>query len=103
MDVLIQRTRVQGIVRGAGSRGCMVRYVSKIQDVKEGDVIMTSGMSNIFPKGLLIGTVSHVDHRDVGLFLKIRVTPFVDFSALEEVLILAADQQEVPSEKKTTK
>ncbi len=103
VDVLIQRTRVQGIVRGAGSRGCMVRYVSKIQDVKEGDVIMTSGMSNIFPKGLLIGTVNHVDHRDVGLFLKIRVTPFVDFSALEEVLILAADQQEVPSEKKTTK
>ena len=103
VDALIQRTRVQGIVRGAGSRGCVVRYISKIQDVKEGDVIMTSGMSNIFPKGLLIGTVSHVDHRDVGLFLKIRVTPFVDFSTLEEVLILAADQQEVSSEKKTTK
>jgi rod shape-determining protein MreC len=101
VDALIQRTRVQGIVRGAGSRGCVVRYISKIQDVKEGDVIMTSGMSNIFPKGLFIGTVSNVDHRDVGLFLKIRVTPFVDFSTLEEVLILAADQQEVPSEKKT--
>ena len=101
VDALIQRTRVQGIVRGAGSRGCMFRYISKIQDVKEGDVIMTSGMSNIFPKGLLIGTVSHVDHRDVGLFLKILVTPFVDFSTLEEVLILAADQQQVPSEKKT--
>lgn len=103
VDALIQRTRVQGIVRGAGSRGCMVRYISKIQDVKEGDVVMTSGMSNIFPKGLLIGTVSQVDHKDVGLFLKIRVTPFVDFSTLEEVLILAADQKEIPSEKKTIK
>lgn len=103
VDALIQRTRVQGIVRGAGSRGCMVRYISKIQDVKEGDVIMTSGMSNIFPKGLLIGTVSQVDHKDVGLFLKIQVTPFVDFSTLEEVLILTADQQKVPSEKKTIK
>ena len=103
VDALIQRTRVQGIVRGAGSRGCMVRYISKIQDVKEGDVIMTSGMSNIFPKGLLIGTVSQVEHKDVGLFLKIRVTPFVDFSTLEEVLILTADQQKVPSEKKTIK
>ncbi len=103
VDALIQRTRVQGIVRGAGSRGCMVRYISKIQDVKEGDVIMTSGMSNIFPKGLLIGTVSQVEHKDVGLFLKIQVTPFVDFSTLEEVLILTADQQKVPSEKKTIK
>ncbi|PKN10627.1 MAG: hypothetical protein CVU72_00550 [Deltaproteobacteria bacterium HGW-Deltaproteobacteria-7] len=39
VDVLIQRTRVQGIVRGAGSRGCVVRYISKVQDVKEGDVV----------------------------------------------------------------
>ena len=103
VDALIQRTRVQGIVRGAGSRGCVVRYVSKIQDVKEGDVIMTSGMSNIFPKGLLIGKVSRVDPMDVGLFLKIQIAPLVDFTALEEVLVLVADQQEISAEKKTTK
>ncbi len=103
VDVLIQRTRVQGIVRGAGSRGCMVRYISKIQDVKEGDMVVTSGMSNIFPKGLLIGKVSHVDRMDVGLFLQIRVAPFVDFTTLEEVLVLAADQQEVSAGKKTAK
>jgi len=93
VDVLIQRTRVQGIVRGAGSRGCMVRYISKIQDVKEGDVVVTSGLSNIFPKGLLVGKVSHVNRMDVGLFLQIRVAPFADFASLEEVLILAAEQQ----------
>ena len=103
VDALIQRTRVQGIVRGAGSRGCVIRYVSKIQDVKEGDVIMTSGMSNIFPKGLLIGKVSRVDPMDVGLFLKIQIAPLVDFTALEEVLVLVADQQEISAEKKTTK
>lgn len=103
VDVLIQRTRVQGIVRGAGSHGCVVRYVSKIQDVKEGDVIMTSGMSNIFPKGLLIGKVSHVDPMDVGLFLKIQIAPLVDFTTLEEVLVLVADQQEISTEKKTKK
>ena len=99
VDVMIQRTRVQGIVRGAGSRGCAVRYISKIQDVKEGDVVLTSGMSNIFPKGLLIGRVSHVDHMDVGLFLQIRVTPFTDFSSLEEVLVLT-DQRQNPAEEK---
>lgn len=103
VDVLIQRTRVQGIVRGAGSRGCVVRYISKIQDVKEGDVVVTSGMSNIFPKGLLIGKVSHVDRMDVGLFLQIRVAPFADFATLEEVLVLLDQQQKVSAEKKTVK
>lgn len=103
VDVLIQRTREQGIARGAGSRGCMVRYISKIQDVKEGDTVVTSGMSNIFPKGLLIGKVSHVDHMDVGLFLQIRVSPFVDFTKLEEVLVLEADQQEISAGKTTVK
>jgi rod shape-determining protein MreC len=103
VDVLIQRTRVQGIVRGAGSRGCIVKYMSKIQDVKEGDIVVSSGMSNVFPKGLLIGKVSHVDYLETGLFLKIRVAPFVDFATLEEVMVLAADRQEASAGKKTAK
>jgi len=103
VDVLIQRTRVQGIVRGAGSRGCVLRYISKVQDVQEGDVVVTSGMSNIFPKGLLIGKVSHVDRMDVGLFLQIRVTPFADFATLEEVLVLTGGQGEFSERKKTAK
>lgn len=102
-DVLVQRTRVQGIVRGAGARGCVVRYISKLQDVKEGDLIVTSGLSNVFPKGLLVGRVSHVDHMDVGLFLKIQVAPFVDFATLEEILVLANAQQDVSEKKKPAK
>lgn len=103
VDVLIQRTRVQGIVRGAGSRGCIVKYISKIQDVKEGDTVVTSGMSNLFPKGLLIGKVSYVDRMDVGLFLQIQVAPFVDFTKIEEVLVLLPDEQAEHSGKKTAK
>jgi rod shape-determining protein MreC len=102
-DVLVQRTRVQGIVRGAGSRGCVVRYISKMEDVKEGDLIVTSGLSNIFPKGLLVGRVSHVGHMDVGLFLQIRLVPFVDFTTLEEVMVLAADQRNISQKKKPAK
>jgi rod shape-determining protein MreC len=93
VDVLIQRTRVQGIARGAGSRGCVVKYISKIQDVKEGDTVLTSGMSNLFPKGLQIGKVSYVDRMDVGLFLHIQVVPFADFAKIEEVLVLLPDGQ----------
>lgn len=103
VDVLVERTRQQGMLRGAGFRGCVVRYISKIQDVREGDVILTSGLSNIFPKGLLVGKVVHTDRSDAGMFLNIRVSPFADFTALEEVLVLAGERKEPDGERKAAK
>lgn len=94
IDVIVQRNRTQGVVSGAGSRGMILKYVSKTQDVQEGDVIISSGMGGVFPKGWLIGRVMRVDKKDAGLFLKIDIAPFVDLSKLEEVLILASDEIE---------
>jgi rod shape-determining protein MreC len=95
VGAIVQRTRTQGIVSGAGPRGLILRYISKTQDVKEGDVIVSSGMGGVFPKGLLIGQVSNVDRQNSSLFLKINVAPFVDFSKLEEILILASDEDKI--------
>ncbi|HBI47871.1 MAG TPA: rod shape-determining protein MreC [Smithella sp.] len=92
VDAIVQRTRMQGIISGAGSRGLILKYISKTQEVKEGDVIVSSGMGGVFPKGLLIGQASHVDRLEASLFLKINVAPFVDFSKLEEVLVLASSE-----------
>jgi rod shape-determining protein MreC len=100
VDALIQRTRAQGIVRGAGTRDCVMRYVSKTQDVRKGDLVLTSGLSNIFPRGLLIGRVSHVGRTDFGLFLQINVVPFADFASLEEVMVVTGvPVQELAGEK----
>ncbi|MBP7764260.1 MAG: rod shape-determining protein MreC [Deltaproteobacteria bacterium] len=96
VDVLVQRSRVQGIARGAGSRGCVVKYISKMQDVKAGDVVVTSGLSNIFPKGLLVGRISVVDSMGGGLFLQIRLVPYADFASLEEVMVLTGALPDVP-------
>ncbi len=90
IDAIVQRNRTQGIIRGAGSHGYVLKYISKTQDVKEGDVIVSSGIGGVFPKGLMIGTVNHVDRLEAGLFLKIYVTSSIDFSKLEEVLVLAS-------------
>lgn len=92
IDALVQRNRTQGIISGAGSRGMMLKYISKTQDVQEGDVIVSSGMGGVFPKGWLIGRVVHVDKQDASLFLKINVAPFVDCSKLEELLIISSDE-----------
>lgn len=93
IDAILQGSRTQGIIRGVGSRGCELRYVLKNQDVKEGEVVVSSGIGGVFPKGIMIGVVSGVAKHDTGLFLKISVTPFVDFSKLEEVLILSTDEE----------
>jgi rod shape-determining protein MreC len=95
IDAIVQRNRTQGIISGAGSRGLILKYISKTQDVKEGDVIVSSGMGGVFPKGMLIGRVIHVDRQDGGLFLKINVAPFTDFSKLEEILILSSDETKI--------
>ena len=94
VDVILQRTRLQGVMRGAGPRGCILKYISKTQDVQEGETVVSSGIGGVFPKGLLVGVISRVDKQDAGLFLKINVDLFVDFSKLEEVLVLAVDDKE---------
>lgn len=93
VDVMLQRTRAQGIFSGMGYRGGVLKYITKNQDIAEGDEVISSGMGGVFPKGLMIGRVSFVEKLDMELFLKIRVAPYVDFSKLEEVLVLVAEEK----------
>jgi rod shape-determining protein MreC len=84
---LIERTRVQGVVVGVTNGMLNMRYVPGTADVKTGDLVVTSGIDGIYPKGFVIGTIDHVD-RGVGEYHEIAVRPAVDFSRLEEVLIV---------------
>lgn len=88
IDALIQRTRTQGILQGAGYAGCLLKYVLKSEDIRIGDVVISSGLGGIFPKEILLGVVTKVEKRRSGLFQQIEVSPSVDFSKLEEVLVL---------------
>ncbi len=94
IDAMVQSSRVQGILQGAGATGCNLKYVSKTEDVKNGDLVLSSGLAFTFPKGLLLGVVTRSDKGDSGLFQKIEVSPTVDFSRLEEVLVLVSQQDE---------
>jgi rod shape-determining protein MreC len=84
---LIERTRVQGVVLGQGGETLEMDYVPGTADVKQGDVVVTSGLDGIYPKGFVIGTIEAVE-RGPGTFHKISVRPAVDFSRLEEVLVV---------------
>lgn len=88
VDGLVQRSRGRGMVKGMGSGECYFDYVIKTCDIKEGDTIVTSGLGRIFPKGLHLGKVKRINDSPNKLFKDVRVTPAVDFSKLEEVLIV---------------
>ncbi len=85
---LIERTRAVGVVVGTDDDATLgMEYVSNLEDVVEGDVVVTSGTDDIYPKGFVIGVVSRVE-RGTGLYKAIQIDPVVDFVRLEDVLIV---------------
>lgn len=88
IDALIQRNRCQGVLQGASSSGCELKYVQRSEDVQVGDVVISSGLDRVFPRGLLLGTVAAVEKKNAALFQKIRVDPALDIATLEEVLVI---------------
>ncbi len=93
---VIERTRAAGVIMGSDDEARLrMAYVSNLEDVQEGDAVVTSGIDGIYPKGFLIGTVE-VAERGAGLYKSIRVRPSADFAALEEVLVVVGGAPRSP-------
>ena len=85
---LIERTRAGGMVVGSESDPPLrMDLVANLADVKDGDTVISSGVDGIYPKGFLIGHVERSE-RGSGLYRNITVRPAVDFSGIEEVLVV---------------
>ena len=84
---LVERTRAQGIVVGTGVEMLRMNFVPVTADVKAGDIVVTSGVDGIYPKGFVIGKVEQVDNGN-GIYKNIRVRPTVEFNRLEDVLVV---------------
>ncbi|HEY9074137.1 MAG TPA: rod shape-determining protein MreC [Desulfobaccales bacterium] len=87
-DAVVQRTRVRGILQGKGGNRCSLDFVPKSADVQVGDLVLASGLAGLYPKGLVFGKVTGANKKNPGVFQEIEVTPEVDLSALEEVLVV---------------
>jgi rod shape-determining protein MreC len=85
---IIERSRAQGLVVGGGDdERLRMDHVSEAADIAVGDVVMTSGIEGIYPKGFAIGRVESVE-KNGPAYSRIVVKPAVDFRALEEVLVV---------------
>ncbi len=91
----IQRTRDQGVVLGqpGGENYLEMRLFSRESEVRAGDVVLTSGLGEVYPKEIPVGTVQEVVRREYGLTTYAIIEPYVDFDRLEEVLILLVPMQ----------
>ncbi|MBU1162806.1 MAG: rod shape-determining protein MreC [Proteobacteria bacterium] len=88
VDVLVQRTRDRGLVKGQSDGRCLANYVLRKHDIKVGDTVISSGLDGVFPKGLRVGYVSEIVKRNSGMFQEVTVTPYIDFEKLEEILVV---------------
>jgi len=84
---IVERSRAQGVVLGTGGDKLKFEYVPGAADVQVGDRVVTSGIDGIYPKGFAIGQIESI-HKGAGVFSAIVVKPVVEFSSLEEVLVV---------------
>jgi len=96
---MIDRTRRQGIARGAEQGLLSLDFVPLRSDVRVGDEVVTAGIDGIYPRGVPVGRIARVEAGDE-LFLRIELTPAVEFSQLDHAFVLTSER--VPEELQET-
>ncbi|HEY1098859.1 MAG TPA: rod shape-determining protein MreC, partial [Myxococcota bacterium] len=90
IDVVVQRSRARGIIRGRGDDdkyAAVVEDFDRLREVEPGDDVVTSGIGARFPVGLLVGRIVDVDDAD-DLTVRALIKPAVDISRVEHVAVL---------------
>jgi rod shape-determining protein MreC len=90
IGAMLKESRYSGLLVGQSpvSEQCLLQYIDRRATIKYGDIVVTSGMGGIFPKGILIGEVVSVSKKTYGIFQESFVQPKIDFGRLEEVYII---------------
>jgi rod shape-determining protein MreC len=87
--VRVDRSRVDGVLQWEFGEQPVLNllYVSSQEDVRVGDLVMTSGLGGLFPPGVRAGTVTRLGLAENGLMKELAVRPAVNFRSVEEVLV----------------
>lgn len=96
IGAVIERSRAQGVVVGGGEQVLQMQYVSGLADVREGDLVVSSGIDGVYPPGFVIGSVELVDRGPVS-YREIRIRPAVDVTQVGQVLVVTSPTR-APSE-----
>ena len=92
VPVLVSRSRARAILEGESSGTCQLKYLDRIEDVRQGDTVITSGLAGVYPRGIEVGTISEVLSESYGLYQYAKVLPKAPINRLEDVLIIRMQQ-----------
>ena len=85
---IVQRSRQEGLVSGTLGSNLIIKYLPEEADIKIGDTIVSSGLDEAYPKGILIGRVVEIGREFSGLSRYALIRPAVNFSSIEEILVV---------------
>jgi rod shape-determining protein MreC len=88
VDGIIQRSRSRGIIRGRGTSEMDFEFVARGSDVRIGDVVISSGLGGVYPKGIRIAEVASVSDPGSALMQTAKLIPAVDFGRLEQAFVM---------------
>lgn len=94
VDAIDERSRAHGVVEGLTDDMAEMRYTVRTDDIQPGDVLVSSGVGLIFPRNIPVGAVSKVDRKQFGITQHVEVRPSVDFTKLEEVMVVVKAENE---------
>jgi rod shape-determining protein MreC len=86
VGVMLEKTRVQGVLKGDSEDLCLIRYIMNEEPVSSGEAVLSSGLDQIYPKGIRVGTV--VETSAGNIYKNVEVRPAADLSRLETVLVV---------------
>lgn len=93
VSAIIQRSRQEGLVCGTLGGTLVMKYLPKDADIQKGDIVMTSGLTSNYPKGLVIGTVIDAVQEYSGLGVYAVVKPAADLNSIEELLLIIPENK----------
>lgn len=95
VDGVIERSRARGVIEGLTDELCQLKFTLRTDDIQVGDLLLSSGLGGVFPRGVAVGSVSRVKKKQYGISQEVEVKPAVDFTKLEEVMVVLDQRVEV--------
>ncbi|WP_028996920.1 rod shape-determining protein MreC [Azohydromonas australica] len=96
IPVLNGRTQQRAAAFGGVNDALELRFIAANADVQPGDPILTSGLDGVYPPGLAVATVQHIDRRAEGGFARVSLKTSATMDNVHHVLVLEPMSRQLP-------
>ena len=99
IPVISRNNRSKAILKGMGADAALsLKYVARHSPLSKGEIVVTSGLGGIFPKGIPVARITEIEQTTQSLFQEVKAQPLVNTQGLEEVLLLRQSKEPKPED-----